>query len=230
MAENDMDGGQLDGTALNANQDASDQEGVQQPSYDAARMQATLDALNSGLQTLQKRVDGLQGKKDSEISGLKSKIAEYEKLKEKFGGDGAIEQIELRDTIANMNQTLAELRGSVSPQAPGTGASGALEVAQAIEELQMRELDANDKGFVQLVRDGLTQEKFNEYVVNKTRPQPPASPAGAAGVPALGGSEGKPSAEKVKAMNEELLELYKHPTKNAQKIAALEKELEPTWK
>jgi len=150
MAETQVDGGSAEGTATDANGGASNQQSVQQPSFDAAQLQQSLDALNAGFETLNKRVDGLQGKKDSQISDLKKQITEYEALKEKFGADGAIDQLELKNTLQSMQEQLSKIVTPVSTQSPGTGASGAGALAQVIRDNQ---LDANDPAVAKILAD-----------------------------------------------------------------------------
>lgn len=153
MAETQVDGGSDEGTATNANGGASQNQSVQQPSFDAAKLQESLDALNDGFKTLEARVNGLQSVKDKdkqELSGLKAKIAEYEQLKERFGEDGALEQIEMRDTLQRMNETLQKLQGSTSTPSPGTGASGAGTLAQVIRD---NKLDANDPAVAKILAE-----------------------------------------------------------------------------
>lgn len=133
MAENDMDGGQTDGTAQAANLGASGEDGVQQPSFDAAKLQTTLDALVGKIGELEARTNGLQSVKDktiSEVSGLKAKIAEYEQLKERFGADGAVEQLELKQDLSEIKAQLSKLG---STQVPSTDAGSAVSVAKAFE-------------------------------------------------------------------------------------------------
>ena len=177
MAENQVDGGQTEGTTQDANAGASSGTGVQQPSFDAAKLQESLDALNNGFKTLEARVNGLQGTKDKEISGLKGKIAEYEQLKERLGSsESAMEQLELRDQLAQMNAALTKLTGSVSTQTPGTGASGAGELAQVIADNQ---LDANDPEVTKILADykGLRAATELGKLAASRASKPPASPA-----------------------------------------------------
>ena len=192
MTEVQMDGGSADGTDTNANGVASGNQSVQQPSFDAAKLQSSIDALIGKVGELEARTNGLQSVKDkttSEVSGLKARIAEYEQLKEKLGPDGAIDQMELRQTLAEIK---AQLSGSVPAQPAGSGASETFNVAQAVEDLQVRQLDANDPDFIKLLKKGLSKETFNEYIANKTRPQPAATPSGMVQSPATGTPKASP--------------------------------------
>ena len=200
MAQNDMDGGSDNGTDVIADNIASETQSDKQPSFDAAKLQTSIDALIGKVGELEARTNGLQSVKDktsATVSDLKARIAEYEQLKERLGPDGALNQMEQRQNFASeqneLRQTLAEIKqqlsGSVSTQLVGNEASGTMNAAKAIEELSSRDLNANDPEFIKLVNAGLTQDKLNAYIVNKTRPQSPASIAGAVPEPARGGAQ-----------------------------------------
>ena len=139
MTENQMDGGSEEGTVTDANGDASGNQSVQQPSFDAAKLQSTFDAFGATLEELNARVNGLQSvkdKQDNKLTGLEGKIAEYEQLVEKVGSkEGALAQMKLQEQLTEMNQALQELRGSASTQPPGTGASGAVNAAKTFAEM-----------------------------------------------------------------------------------------------
>jgi len=194
MADDVLDGGQAVGTNQDANPGGSDGNGVQQLSNVATQLQASLDTLTSKVGELDARTRTLQGDKDkgvqkalNEVGDLRSKIADYENLKERLGADGAVEQIAMRDTLRAIQ---AQLEGSqpVSTQPVGNEVSGAVNMANAVETLQAMKLDANDAGFLELVQKGLTQENLNAYIVNKLKPSPTASPAGIVNPPATGGT------------------------------------------
>ena len=199
MAEQQMDGGSAEGTATGANGSASGNQSDKQPSFDAAKLQQTLDALNNGFQTLEARVNGLQSVKDKdkkELSDLKGRIAEYEQLKERLGPEGAMEQIELRDQLAQMNQTLSQLSGSVSTPTPGNGQGGAVNATQAFAEM---ELDFKDPRVQTALTKSYSNQDEAELAAFKLRKQIQTSPSPS---PAQGASlQGKPPvAENVEAM------------------------------
>ena len=184
MTESQMDGGHNLGTDANANGSPSDNSGVQQPSFDSTELQKILDAVG----TLSKRVDGLQSVKDkqaAELTGLKGQIAEYEKLKEKLGPEGALEQMELKRTLSEMKESLSKLT-QVSGNTPGTGANGAVNVAQVIEEYG---LDRNDPEVALLANNRYSSKleveaaiaryhKAKQAAPNPTPAQQPAAPGG----------------------------------------------------
>ena len=197
MAEQQMDGGSAEGTATGANGSASGNQSDKQPSFDAAKLQQTLDALNSNVTTLQARVDGLQGKKDKQISGLEGKIAEYETLVEKLGSkEGALQQLALQDQLAQMSDTLNELKGSASTPTPGNGQGGAVNATQAFAEM---ELDFKDPRVQTALTKSYSNQDEAELAAFKLRKQIQTSPSPS---PAQGASlQGKPPvAENVEAM------------------------------
>lgn len=224
MTENQMDGGSQEGTAANANGGASSQQSVQQPSFDATKLQESLDALTTGFKTLEKRVNGLQGVKDQtkeELSGLKSRIAEYEQLKARFGADGAVEQLELRDTLAQMNQTLEQLKGSTSTPAPGAGASGAVDAAKVVATDYG--LDPKDPGNAILVNghypnmDALDLAVARHIKAQRQAPNPTQAQA-----PAPTG--GQPPAKDVEALTTEYIQKMQAARGKPTEIRALREE------
>lgn len=141
MAETQVDGGSDEGTAIVANNSASGTQGDKQPSFDAAKLQSSIDALIGKVDELDARTNGLQSVKDKttkEISGLKNQIAEYEKLKEKLGPEGALDQMELRQTLDEIKNQLSQ---SVSTPSGGNGQGGVVNAAQAVRDAG---LDMND--------------------------------------------------------------------------------------
>jgi len=141
MANNDLDGGQTSGNNQDANPGSSNGDGVQQLSSVAQKLQQSLDTLTTKVGEIDARTRTLQGDKDKgvkraldEVSGLKARIAEYEQLKERFGADGAVEQLELKQTLADIQTQLSKLTGSVSTQAAGSGVGGAVDAAKVIGE------------------------------------------------------------------------------------------------
>jgi len=183
MAENQVDGGSDNGTATEANGGASETQSVQQPSFDAAKLQETLDALTSKITELEARTNGLQRQKDKKISSLKAQIAEYKELEKRLGPEGAMEQIELKQTLAQMNQTLEQLqKGSVSTQSLGTGVSGAVDAAQVINVDELG-WDKNDPQVALLAQKNFSSAAerdaaiVNHLKAKKSAPSPTAAQA-----------------------------------------------------
>ena len=196
MAEQQVDGGSAEGTATGANGSASDNQSDKQPSFDAAKLQSSIDALIGKVDELDARTNGLQSVKDKttkEISGLKDQIAEYEKLKEKLGPDGALDQMELRQTLADIKN---QLSGSVSTPTPGNGQGGAVNATQAFAEM---ELDFKDPRVQTALTKSYSNQDEAELAAFKLRKQIQTSPSPS---PAQGASlQGKPpAAENVEAM------------------------------
>ena len=229
MAEHDMDGGSAEGTDTNANGAASGNQSDKQPSFDAAKLQSSIDALMTEVGELKARTNGLQSVKDkttNEVSGLKAKIAEYEQLKEKFGADGALDQMELKQTLLDIK---AQLSGSVSPQATGSSVSGTVNAAQVFID---EGLDPNDSR-VALALNGKTFASNQEAqiaalrlsVAMKNSPTP--TDAQSATLPGGAPHNSNLSTSDVDTKSAQLTNLYSNPTVNAKLIAALEEELEP---
>jgi hypothetical protein len=216
MAEKQVDGGSAEGTATNANGGASENQSVQQPSFDAAKLQEVLDAVG----TLSKRVDGLQSVKDkqaSELTGLKAQIAEYKELEKRLGPDGAIEQMELKQTLNQMNQTLEQLqKGSVSTQPTGTGESGAVDAAQAIRDFG---LDMNDPKVALLAsKQYKNQDEVDLAIAKHIRAKKSAPSPTPAQQPADAGQPVKEGAEEATT---EYINNVKAARGNPQKVRAL---------
>ena len=189
MAEHDMDGGSAEGTDTNANGAASGNQSDKQPSFDAAKLQSSIDALMTEVGELKARTNGLQSVKDkttNEVSGLKAKIAEYEQLKEKFGADGALDQMELKQTLLDIK---AQLSGSVSPEPAGSGVGGTVNAAQVFSS---KGLDVNDprvavalnKTYSNATDAELAAYKLKESIQSSPSPTPAqsATPLGSAPV------------------------------------------------
>jgi hypothetical protein len=188
MAENQVDGGSGEGTATNANGGASGNQSVQQPSFDATKLQSSIDALIEKVGELEARTNGLQSVKDKtnkEVSGLKAKIAEYEQLKERFGADGAIEQIELKQTLEEIKN---QLSNSVQAQTSGTSADETVDVAQAFAGF-----DASDPRVAVAMSKKFASQEAAEFAAFKLSKQLNNSPTPSAAQAAS--DPGKPAAK-----------------------------------
>jgi hypothetical protein len=189
MAENDLDSGQSQGTSQNTNSGGSAGNGDKQSSFDAAKLQSTLEALGRKLDEVDARSKALQGDKDrdvkstkKEVQELKRQIAEIEKLKSAgLEPDAAVEEHRgLREQLNKLNPA--------SNQPAGNGASGADERTRLIEELK---LDGNDPKVMQAVRDEADFAKLAARLVTiKATAPPPPDPALA---PPMQGSPAAPA-------------------------------------
>lgn len=227
----EKDSGQAAGTASSPNEAGSQSKGDSASSFDAAKLQSTLEVLSRKLEEVDARSRALQGDKDrgvnkatKEVEELKAKIAEYEKLKSKgFDLDEAVDEIDFKSTIRELKDQLGRLNPA-SQQATGTSPSGVTEAAKSVFE--KAKLDPNTPEAVQLLREygndpialAMAVGQLKARVGNTEPPSPTSAPAIQGGTPATIDAE---------KMSQTLMELYKFPTKNRDKIAKLEKELEP---
>jgi hypothetical protein len=224
------DSGQAAGTASSPNEAGSQSKGDSASSFDAAKLQSTLEALSHKLEEVDARSRALQGDKDrgvtkatKQVEELKAKIAEYEKLKGKgFDTDDALDEITFRDDIRQIKDQLDKF-SPASQQATGTSPAGVTEAAKSVFE--KAKLDPNTPEAVQLLRDYgndpielAMQAGLLRARVGNVEPPSPAS------APAIQG--GTPITVDVEAMSKELMGLYRFPSKNKDRIAKLEKELE----
>jgi len=144
MTENQMDSGEPVGTP---NQQASDSDS----SKDAAKLQSTLETVLKRVEEIDKAYKTFQSGKDrganeskkaiDEVTELKRKIAEIEKLKKSgLDEDGAIEELSFRDDIRTLKDQLSKL-GTAQTQTAGNGEGLAVDVAKVFGE---RGLDLKD--------------------------------------------------------------------------------------
>src|SRR5687767_14453150 len=158
MTINDVDSGQAAGTAGTPTPPSSSGAGDQQSSFDAAKLESTLEAIAKRLDEVDARSKSLQGDKDrgvnktkKEVDELKRQIAEIDKLKKTgLTDENAIEEFTFREEVRSLREQLSKLN-PVSPQAAGNGASGAVEQAKVISELQ---LDANSPDVISILAKG----------------------------------------------------------------------------
>ena len=143
MADEIQDSAQNTGVQGESNPDASqDSSGQPRSEIDAAKLQADLESLTQSVAGLSKAVSTMQSGKDravkdvrQEVGELRTLFGDYEKLKERFGADGAMEQLELRQTLSDIQGQLSKLSGSPSTQSLDTGAGGAVNAAKTFAEL-----------------------------------------------------------------------------------------------
>ena len=201
--DSDLDTGVQGTQNPDASQDLGDKRGSE---FDAAQVQADLETLTQSVQGLSKAVSTMQSGKDRavkdvkrEVGELRSLLGDYEQLKERLGPDGAIEQLELKQQLSDIQERLASLSNPSSVQVRGDEPPGAFDTAKAVEEIVGHGLDANAPDFIKMLKSGLTKEKLDAYIVDRTRLQPPASPAGGATEPARGGVPPKENVETLTA-------------------------------
>jgi hypothetical protein len=142
MTKHESDSDLPEGTAENTNSASSQAGGDKQSSFDATKLQSTLEALSKKLDEVDKRSAALQGDKDrgvnkanSEVEALKKKIAELEKYRKAgYDDDSALEEMSFRETIHEVKSQLAELK-SVS------AGNGAVDVAKVVSDFGLSKDD-----------------------------------------------------------------------------------------
>jgi len=191
----DLDSGQSNGTPVSPNAGSSNGNGDSSGSFDARKLQSTIEALTRKLDEVDQRSKALQGDKDrgitktkSEVDELKRKIAEIEKIKKTgLDDDGAIEEFSFREDVRAIKEQLSKLTSTQAPPA-GNGANLAEETAKVFEEYK---LDPNDPEAVSLLSlQGVDLVKAVSKLAIK-RAQTPTSDSSEAS--AINGSPAKPA-------------------------------------
>jgi DNA repair exonuclease SbcCD ATPase subunit len=144
MPDNETDSGQTGGTAENTNSTSSAGEGGKQSSFDAQKLQSTLEALAKRLDEVDARSKALQGDKDrgvnkanNEVDVLKKKIAELEKLRKAgYDDDTALEEMSFRDSVQEVKAQIANLKAA-------SAGNGAVDVAKVVESFKLSKDDPN---------------------------------------------------------------------------------------
>lgn len=158
MAENDLDSGSTGGTSSSPNGDGSASKSASGGSFDASKLQSTLETVLKRVEEIDKAYKTFQSGKDrganeskkasEEVAELKRKIAEIEKLKKAgLDEDGAIEEHSFREDIRAVKEQLSKI-GSVQTQPAGNRESLVDEKAKVLAEL---ELSANDPEVIPLL-------------------------------------------------------------------------------
>jgi len=230
MAENVVDSGQSNGTPASPNAGGSVGNGDSNGSNDASKLQSTIEALTKKLDEVDARSKALQSDKDrgvnktkEEVTELKRKIAEIEKLKKAgLDEDGAIEELSFRDEIRAVRQQLSQLNPTPT-QPAGNGNGQAVDKAKTLQEYGLSENDPD-------VATELSGKVFNTALelenaalkiaykrANKPQPDNSAAPAYQSGTPNTPPNEDK--------IYSELAELSKNYTANKSKIEALQARL-----
>ena len=148
MAENDMDSDLQAGTPSSPSGGSSDGKGVSGGSFDAKTLQASIEALTKRLEEVDARSKALQGDKDrgikktnEEVSELKRKFAEIEKLKKSgMDDDAAIEEFTFRDEVRSLKDQISKLNPA-RPEPAGNGAGEAVDKAQVVKTYGLESTD-----------------------------------------------------------------------------------------
>jgi len=230
MAENEVDGGQSGGTTQNTSSGGSNGQGDSGGSFDAQKLQSTIEALTKKLDEVDARSKALQGDKDrgitktkEEVSDLKRKIAEIEKLKKTgLDEDGAIEEHSFREDVRSIKDQLSKL-GSVQTQVSGKDEGLADDVAKVFADYEVDPNTPETTKFLSLKGSEL-KAAVADYAFRKTK-HTPADSSEASSLQGKGAAGGKMTDAEANSKYSELKTLYRDPTINASKIKTLRKEL-----
>lgn len=229
MALNDLDSSQTDGTPASPNTGGSAGNGDSGGSFDASKLQTTIEALTKRLDEVDSRSKALQSDKDrgitktkSEVEELKRKFAEIEKLKKSgLDEDTAFEELSFRDEIRAVREQLK----SLSPAQPSTAGNGAGAVADKAKVIADYGLDGNDPEVIaEIVGKNFNSQLEAENAALKLayrRAKP--TPSSVAASTAVVGST--PQIQNEGELVTRLAQLQKEPTKNREAIKELEKKL-----
>lgn len=224
----ELDSGQSGGTNQDTNSGGSKGNGDSSGSFDAAKLQSTIESLSRKLDEVDARSKALQGDKDrgvsqtkDEVKELKRKIAEIEKLKKNgLDEDGAIEEHSFREDIRAVKEQLSKLT-STQAQVTGNGPSLAEEQAQVFAEYKVDPNDPEAASLLSLKGVELVKE-VSKLAIKRAKQSPPdSSEAGSiqGGPPAP-----KPGVEKLtEQYQKDLLAIPRGEDGRAQRIALKEK-------
>lgn len=219
------------------------EEGLPTPTFsEPAASSPSVDA-DTLVSTLLERLEPLierkvQSQKDKRIAQIEKALSGRGQVLAELEGEGVAIPKEVRAEmrIRELEERLAQVSQQPGSAARDDGSSQSrTATVDAIATLKQYGLDANDSGFIEVLRGRYpNRDAFDKavlsHVVSRLAPQKPASPADVVQAPATGISSSKMSPEQIEAKAIQLRELYKQPTRNKSAIAALEKELEPYWK
>lgn len=229
MTGQDMDNDQAKADGSVANTPGSNGNGASGGSFDASKLQATLEKLSSKLEEVDARSRALQGDKDrsvtktsKELEILKKQFAEIEKLTK--GGldlDAAVEEYDFRATVRDLKSQLGQAT-SVSTPPVGNGESGTADVAKVFEQFG---LDPKDpRVLVEMQKSHkdpdaleLAAYKLSKSLATAPNPTPSQNPAM---------QDGGAAHENVSDKIARLQLLQKTPTKNVAAIKKLVAELD----
>ena len=230
MAEDVKDSGSKPETEGQPIPPVSEPKSAEQGSFDAAKLQSTLDSFSKKLEEVDKRSKALQGEKDrgiastkKEVEELKRQIAEIEKLKSTgFEGDAAIEEFTFREDVRQLREQLQAF-DKVQLQTAGNGMKLANPAAEVVARYGFKNDDVDANSLVQ--HYGGDPDRLDGELAKLTLQRQKSASSSAQAAAVQGKTSSPPTPEKIEAMWGELNGLYKEPSKNKAKIAALTAEL-----
>lgn len=225
MAENEVDSGQSAGTEAVPNASGSQGNGVSGGSFDASKLQSTLetvlkrvDEIDKSYKTFQQGKDRGVNKATEEVAELKRKIAEIEKLKKAgLDDEGAYEELSFREDVRALREQLSKLNPAQS-QPAGNSEALAEEAGKVFAKYGVDPNDPVAIGFTSL-KGAELKAAVADYAFEKSKHSPPDSSTATS----LQSTPAK--AVDQSALIAKLHSLQKEPTRNRVEIAKLEKEL-----
>jgi hypothetical protein len=214
MTQNDLDNGSTpDGTPVSPNIGSSQTQNASGGSFDAGKLQATLEKLATKLEEVDARSRSLQGEKDR---GVAKTGKEIEKLtKGGLGLDEAVEEFDFRETVKQLKTQIGQIN-PVPAQSEGNGQSGAVDTAKVFGELFGAD-SLKDPALAPLLAKQYKNVEEAQAAAYKHHFE--VSPQS----PSLAGTSVKLD---VAAKVARLQELQKRPTLNRDEITRLTKELD----
>lgn len=235
MADTDLDGGLTNGTPASPNAGGSEGQGDSGNSFDASKLQTTIESLMKRLDEVDARSKALQGDKDravnkasAEIDDLKRKFAEIEKLKKAgLNEDDAFTELKFRDEIREVREKLSSINPA-QPSPAGNGNGLAVEQAKVLSEYG---LDGNDPEVIEKVlkqpwKSPAELENLALKVAYKRATSSPPSPAASTSV------QGVPAGmSDTASLVQKLGEMQRTPSKYRKEIAEITAKLDARgWK
>jgi hypothetical protein len=173
----------------------------------------------------------VQSTKDKRFSELEKVLGGRSKILAELESEGVTIPKEVRTQmqIRELEERLAGQSTQPAPVVDNGLSTQKAAVTEAIAELKKYELDANDAGFIELLRGKYANRaefdlKVSRYVVGKLAPQKPANPADVVQPPARAGAQGSADVGDLQA---ELIKLAKSPSAPGamQRMAEIKKQL-----
>jgi len=222
MPTNESDGDQVERTAEHTNSAGSQETGDKQSSFDATKLQSTLEALAKKLDEVDKRSASLQGDKDrgvnkatAEVEALKKKIAELEKYRKAgYDDDAALEEISFRESVREVKNQIAELKAV-------SAGNGAVDVAKVVSD---HGLDVKDpEVIVEILSKKWDNPDLAELAVRRFKDKQAAKPEPSdADALSKEGTSGRRMADsEINAIHNKILTLSKSYTQNKVEIEKL---------
>ena len=180
----------------------------------------------------------VQSTKDKRISQLEKALTGRGQVLAELESEGVTISKEVRAEmrIRELEDRLAQQSNPPVPQSVDGSTQQRTAVTDAIATMKQYGLDANDAGFIELLRGNYpNRDAFDKavlsHVVSRLAPQKPAEPSGVVQAPATSGAtSNKLNDAQLQQKLRQLNDMYRQPSKFKKEIAALEQELEPYWK